>query len=231
MGRRSRTTQGRIEIEVGTHGFPELCCRHVSENSDVRHVRDRRHCLISRSVGVRATVLHPARMSAPRIQPDQRARREAAYLAERAASGRSASRVLLGVLMLLVLPRLNQRHTAQAAVLLDFCLRARIYATGPQACCRPRIGRRAIIAEKMLQAVVAAEAYSIDQHDLAITVSIGVSIYPEDGTDAAMLLKNADTAMYQAKENGRQCYRFFEPPMDLRVVARRPIEEDLPLTS
>ena len=64
-------------------------------------------------------------------------------------------------------------------------------------------------------------------HDVGITASIGVSVYPEDGTDAATLLKNADNAMYHAKENGRQCYRFFEPSMDLRVVERRPLEENL----
>jgi EAL domain-containing protein (putative c-di-GMP-specific phosphodiesterase class I) len=77
----------------------------------------------------------------------------------------------------------------------------------------------------MLQTV--AEAHSIDRHDRHVTASIGVSIYPDDGLDAETLVKNADTAMYQAKENGRQSYQFFEPAMNVRAVERQSIEEDL----
>jgi EAL domain-containing protein (putative c-di-GMP-specific phosphodiesterase class I) len=72
-----------------------------------------------------------------------------------------------------------------------------------------------------------AEAYSINGHDLHITASIGVSIYPDDGPDAETLIKNADTSMYQAKESGRQTFRFFKPEMNLRAVDRQSIEEDL----
>jgi diguanylate cyclase (GGDEF)-like protein len=70
-------------------------------------------------------------------------------------------------------------------------------------------------------------AHSIDQHDLHVTASIGVSIYPDDGLDAETLIKNADTAMYQAKENGRQSYQFFKPAMNVRAVERQSIEESL----
>jgi diguanylate cyclase (GGDEF)-like protein len=59
----------------------------------------------------------------------------------------------------------------------------------------------------MLQAM--AEIHSIDQHELRVTTSIAVSIYPQDGLDARTLVKNADIAMYQAKESGRHCYRLF----------------------
>jgi len=83
----------------------------------------------------------------------------------------------------------------------------------------------ATTAGRMLQAV--AEPYSIDHHDLHVTASIGVSVYPADGLDAETLIKNADTAMYQAKENGRQNYRFFEPAMNVRAVERQFIEEGL----
>jgi len=54
-----------------------------------------------------------------------------------------------------------------------------------------------------------------------------VSVYPDDGGDAEALIKNADTAMYQAKENGRQSYQFFKPPMNARAVERQSVEEDL----
>jgi diguanylate cyclase (GGDEF)-like protein/PAS domain S-box-containing protein len=80
-------------------------------------------------------------------------------------------------------------------------------------------------ARRMLQAV--AEAHSINQHDLHVTASIGVSIYPDDGPDAETLVKNADTAMYQAKDNGRQGFRFFKPAMNVRAVERQSIEASL----
>ena len=83
----------------------------------------------------------------------------------------------------------------------------------------------AITARRMLEAV--AKAHSIDQHDLHVTTSIGVSIYPDDGLDAETLIKNADTAMYQAKENGHQSYKFFKPAMNVRAVERQSIEESL----
>ncbi len=59
----------------------------------------------------------------------------------------------------------------------------------------------AITARRMLESV--AQAHSVDQHELHVTASIGVSVYPDDGADAETLIKNADTAMYQAKETGR----------------------------
>jgi diguanylate cyclase (GGDEF)-like protein len=83
----------------------------------------------------------------------------------------------------------------------------------------------AITARRMLQAV--ARPHSIGRHDLHITTSIGVSVYPEDGLDADTLIKNADTAMYQAKENGRQSFQFFKPAMNVRAVERQFIEEGL----
>jgi diguanylate cyclase (GGDEF)-like protein/PAS domain S-box-containing protein len=83
----------------------------------------------------------------------------------------------------------------------------------------------AITARRMLRAV--AEVHCIDLHDLHVTTSIGLSVYPDDGLDAETLIKNADTAMYQAKENGRQGYQFFKPAMNVRAVERQFIEESL----
>ncbi|MDB5550987.1 MAG: hypothetical protein JWL86_971 [Rhizobium sp.] len=83
----------------------------------------------------------------------------------------------------------------------------------------------AVIASRIMRAV--AEAHSIDGHELHVTTSIGVSVYPDDGLDAASLIKNADTAMYQAKENGRQNYQFFKPAMYVRAMERQSIEEGL----
>jgi diguanylate cyclase len=83
----------------------------------------------------------------------------------------------------------------------------------------------AFTAKKMLRAL--AIPHCINQHELHATTSIGVSVYPDDGVDAKTLIKNADTAMYQAKENGHQSYRFFTSAMNVRAVERQSIEESL----
>jgi diguanylate cyclase (GGDEF)-like protein/PAS domain S-box-containing protein len=83
----------------------------------------------------------------------------------------------------------------------------------------------AITASRMLKAV--AKPHLIDKRELRVTTSIGVSIFPDDGKDADTLIKNADTAMYQAKENGRHSYQFFKPAMNARAVERQSIEESL----
>jgi diguanylate cyclase (GGDEF)-like protein/PAS domain S-box-containing protein len=82
-----------------------------------------------------------------------------------------------------------------------------------------------VTAKRMLRAV--AEAHFVDQHDLHVTCSVGVSLYPDDGLNAETLIKNADTAMYQAKENGRQTYQYFKPAMNVRAVERQSLEESL----
>jgi diguanylate cyclase (GGDEF)-like protein/PAS domain S-box-containing protein len=74
----------------------------------------------------------------------------------------------------------------------------------------------AITAKRVLQTV--SEPHFIDEHNLYVTASMGVSIYPDDGADAEILIKNADTAMYQAKEDGRQNYKFFKQDMNIRAV-------------
>jgi diguanylate cyclase (GGDEF)-like protein/PAS domain S-box-containing protein len=63
--------------------------------------------------------------------------------------------------------------------------------------------------------------------DLHIDGSIGISIFPEDGEDAETLVKNADTAMYHAKESGRNNFQFFKAEMNLKAVERQSVEGDL----
>jgi len=83
----------------------------------------------------------------------------------------------------------------------------------------------ALSAQKILAAL--ALPHRIDGHDLHISVSIGISIYPDDGQDAETLIKSADTAMYHAKGNGRNNYKFFEQDMNARAVQRQSIEASL----
>jgi diguanylate cyclase (GGDEF)-like protein/PAS domain S-box-containing protein len=68
---------------------------------------------------------------------------------------------------------------------------------------------------------------SIDGYDLHIDGSIGISIYPADGQDAETLIKNADTAMYYAKESGRNNFQFFTAEMNLKTVERQSVESSL----
>ncbi len=68
------------------------------------------------------------------------------------------------------------------------------------------------LAERVIQALF--EPMDIDGQQLFITASIGISVFPEDGGDIDILLKNADTAMYEAKEKGRNNFQFFQAEMN-----------------
>ena len=74
-----------------------------------------------------------------------------------------------------------------------------------------------LIAEKLLGAM--AEPHFVAGHLLRVTLSIGVSLYPDDGKDAEAILTHADTAMYHAKRGGRNNYRLFTPDMGTAQVA------------
>jgi diguanylate cyclase (GGDEF)-like protein len=69
--------------------------------------------------------------------------------------------------------------------------------------------------------------YEIAGHQVVISASIGIAIAPDDGLDPDVLIKSADIALYQAKSDGRNRYRFFEPEMDALMQARRELETDL----
>jgi predicted signal transduction protein with EAL and GGDEF domain len=69
--------------------------------------------------------------------------------------------------------------------------------------------------------------HSVSGHELHIDGSIGISIYPQDGENAEALIKNADTAMYHAKEQGRNNFKFFTTEMNLAAVVRQSLEAHL----
>ena len=72
------------------------------------------------------------------------------------------------------------------------------------------------------------EAYHVNGHELATSASIGIAIGPVDDAEPSdTLLKNADLALYRAKEDGRNTFRFFEPAMDAALQKRRRLEADL----
>lgn len=69
--------------------------------------------------------------------------------------------------------------------------------------------------------------FLVNGQDLSLTVSLGVSMFPDDAIDAPNLIKQADMAMYAAKEQGRNAYRFFTADMNTRVQARLQLENAL----
>ena len=83
----------------------------------------------------------------------------------------------------------------------------------------------ALTAEKLIEAMAAP--HLIGGHRLHVTLSIGISLYPDDGKDVEALVRNADTAMYHAKKSGRNNYQAFTPDMNARAVARQSVEEAL----
>ena len=69
--------------------------------------------------------------------------------------------------------------------------------------------------------------YFLDQKDCHVTLSIGISIFPADGSDSRSLLKAADVAMYRAKQSGRNNYQFYLPSMNVHTLERLELESDL----
>jgi diguanylate cyclase (GGDEF)-like protein/PAS domain S-box-containing protein len=83
----------------------------------------------------------------------------------------------------------------------------------------------AFSARKILRSL--AVPHMIDSNSLDINASIGMSTYPTDGRDAESLMNNADAAMYEAKQQGRNSYKFFRWEMHARVAERQLLEADL----
>ncbi|WP_305042779.1 EAL domain-containing protein [Geoalkalibacter sp.] len=81
------------------------------------------------------------------------------------------------------------------------------------------------VAQKILQAL--AGPVQLDDQEVFITTSIGIAVFPEDGTEPGILLRHADIAMYQAKERGKNTYQFFSLEMNARVQERMRVETSL----
>ena len=81
------------------------------------------------------------------------------------------------------------------------------------------------VADRIMSALT--EPMDIEGHELQLSASIGIALYPSDGAEVETLLKHADTAMYSAKEAGRNTFRFFIPEMNARATARLVMETEL----
>ncbi|MCP3669404.1 MAG: bifunctional diguanylate cyclase/phosphodiesterase, partial [Gammaproteobacteria bacterium] len=87
------------------------------------------------------------------------------------------------------------------------------------------IGNTHTAAEKLLECFRAP--FILDNRELIITASIGIAVFPDDGDNPAELLRNADTAMYHSKEQGRNTYNYFTDSMNKGVSRRLQLEEQL----
>ncbi|OLB80313.1 MAG: hypothetical protein AUH96_01055, partial [Nitrospirae bacterium 13_2_20CM_2_61_4] len=81
------------------------------------------------------------------------------------------------------------------------------------------------VAQRILDAL--ASPFRIEGHEIFTSASIGIAVFPDDGRDVETLLKNADTAMYTVKEEGRKNYKFFTEAMNKAASAKLALESDL----
>ena len=82
-----------------------------------------------------------------------------------------------------------------------------------------------VSAEKILTTL--GMPHRVEHHDLSVTVSVGIAIYPDDGNDAETVMKHADFALLHAKDSGRNNYQFFKPAMNVRALERQSLESGL----
>ena len=82
-----------------------------------------------------------------------------------------------------------------------------------------------LTAEKLIEGM--AKPHLVEKHRLHVSLSIGISLYPDNGLDAEAMLRNADTAMYQAKKCGRNNYQLFTPDLNVRAMERQSMVQAL----
>lgn len=90
----------------------------------------------------------------------------------------------------------------------------------------PESREAAVMVAKTIRDVLRTP-FELESHRILVTASIGIAVYPVDGVNAEDLLKFAETAMYQAKQAGRDTFRFFTAQMNVDVLARLELEADL----
>jgi predicted signal transduction protein with EAL and GGDEF domain len=81
------------------------------------------------------------------------------------------------------------------------------------------------VADRILE--ILRKPCVVNGHEFHVTTSIGIALYPSDGEDAQSLLRNADTAMYRAKDRGRDNYKLYAPTMNTRIAERVALESSL----
>ncbi len=88
-----------------------------------------------------------------------------------------------------------------------------------------RAGDVAQVAQKVIDQL--SQPVRVDERELVVSCSVGIAVFPDDGRDAETLIRNADAAMYHAKELGRANYQFFTEKMNIAAARRLALESDL----
>lgn len=83
------------------------------------------------------------------------------------------------------------------------------------------------VAESIIASI--GEPFGLEEHEVNTSTSVGITVFPDDATDAEHLLKNADLAMFRSKAEGRNNYHFYVAAMDAEIQARKVVEHDLRL--
>src|SRR5690606_34957386 len=81
------------------------------------------------------------------------------------------------------------------------------------------------VARRILMAL--SHPFSLGGQEVVVTASAGIAVYPDDGSDVDALLKNADSAMYHAKDQGKDNYQFFSPSMNASSINKLTLENQL----
>jgi diguanylate cyclase (GGDEF)-like protein/PAS domain S-box-containing protein len=81
------------------------------------------------------------------------------------------------------------------------------------------------VARRILRTL--SQPFSLGGHEIVVTASAGIAVYPDDGADVDTLLKNADSAMYHAKDQGKDNYKFFSPSMNVSSLTKLTLESQL----
>ncbi|MBT6125961.1 MAG: EAL domain-containing protein [Halieaceae bacterium] len=89
----------------------------------------------------------------------------------------------------------------------------------------PNAGQVERVAQRILAAL--SEPIALQSHNPVVTPSVGIALFPQDGEDPDTLVRNADTAMYAAKAQGRACFRFYDEEMNAKAVEQLKMEEEL----
>jgi predicted signal transduction protein with EAL and GGDEF domain len=89
----------------------------------------------------------------------------------------------------------------------------------------PNAGQVERVAQRILAAL--SEPIALQSHNPVVTPSVGIALFPQDGEDPDTLVRNADTAMYAAKSQGRACFRFYDEEMNAKAVEQLKMEEEL----
>ena len=95
----------------------------------------------------------------------------------------------------------------------------------PRASREGALNRAIHVAEQILDSL--ARPFVLEGREFFVTASIGIALSPQDGRELSQLMKNADTAMYHAKERGKNNFQFYQADMNARALERLELESDL----